>query len=45
LVVMVLGLELRGYTLSHSTSFFFFFCDGFIEMGLTELFAQVGFKL
>jgi hypothetical protein len=27
---VVLGLELRAYTLSHSTSPFFFFCDGFL---------------
>jgi hypothetical protein len=39
----VLGLELRAYTLHHSTSHIF--CEGFFEIGSLELFAQAGFKL
>jgi hypothetical protein len=39
----VLGLELRAYTLSHSTSPVFLM--GFFEIGCGELFAQVGFEL
>jgi hypothetical protein len=39
----VLGLELRAYTLSHSTSPFFEM--GFFEIRSCELFAQAGFKL
>jgi hypothetical protein len=40
---MVLGLELRAYTLSHSTSSFF--VKGFFQIGLLELFAWAGFEL
>jgi hypothetical protein len=36
------GLELRVYTLSHSTSSFFVKC--FFEIGSHELFAQAGFE-
>jgi hypothetical protein len=39
----VLGLELRAYTLSHSTSAFFFVMD-FFEIGSQELFARAGFE-
>jgi hypothetical protein len=39
----VLGLELKAYTLSHSTSPFFVM--GFYEMGSHKLFAQAGFEL
>jgi hypothetical protein len=39
---MVLGFELRTYTLSHCTSPFFVM--GFFEIGSHELFAQVGFE-
>jgi hypothetical protein len=38
----VLGLELRAYTLSHSTSPIFVM--GFFEIGSHELFAQAGFE-
>jgi hypothetical protein len=38
----VLGLELRAYTLSHSTSPFLW--RFFSRWGVTELFAQAGFK-
>jgi hypothetical protein len=38
----VLGLELRAYTLSHSTTLFF--CDRFFEIGSCELFARAGFE-
>jgi hypothetical protein len=34
----VLGLELRTYTLNHSTSLFCV-CDGFLEIGSHRLFA------
>jgi hypothetical protein len=37
----VLGLELRAYASSHSTSPFL----GFFKVGSRELFAQVGFEL
>jgi hypothetical protein len=37
-----LGIELRAYTLSHSTSFFFVM--DFFEIGSQELFAKVDFK-
>jgi hypothetical protein len=37
----VLGLELRAFTLSHSTNPIF--CDGFFEIGSLELFAWAGF--
>jgi hypothetical protein len=39
---VVLGFELRAYTLSHSTSPFF--VTGFFEIRFYELFAQAGFK-
>jgi hypothetical protein len=39
----VLRLELRAYTLSHSTSPIF--VKGFFEIGSHELFVQAGFKL
>jgi hypothetical protein len=43
---VVLGLELRAYTLSHSTSPFFFVCVlGIFEIGSCELFALAGFEL
>jgi hypothetical protein len=38
----VLGLELRAYTLSHSTALDVL---GVFEIGSHELFAQAGFKL
>jgi hypothetical protein len=38
----VLGLELKAYTLSLSTSPFFVI--GFFKMGSHEVFAQAGFK-
>jgi hypothetical protein len=37
----ILGLELRAFTLSHSTSPF---CEGFFKIGSHELFAQVGLE-
>jgi hypothetical protein len=37
---VVLGLELRAYTLSHST----FFVMGFFKIGSHELFAWAGFE-
>jgi hypothetical protein len=40
---MVLGLELRAYTLSHSTNPFFVM--GFLRVGTLKLFAQAGFEL
>jgi hypothetical protein len=40
---VVLGFELRAYTLSHSTSPFF--VKGFFEIGSPELFVQAGFEL
>jgi hypothetical protein len=40
---VALGLELRAFTLSHSTSQIF--CDGFFELGFHELFAWADFKL
>jgi hypothetical protein len=43
LCVLVLGLELRAFTLSHSTNPFF--VKGFFEIGSCELFAQAGFEL
>jgi hypothetical protein len=39
-VCVVLGLELRAYTLSHSTTLF---CDGFFKIGSPRLFPQAGF--
>jgi hypothetical protein len=39
---MVLGLELRVYTLSHSTSHFF--VKEFLKIGSHELFARAGFE-
>jgi hypothetical protein len=40
---VVPGLELRAYTLSHSTSLIF--CEGFfLEIGSCELFAWAGFE-
>jgi hypothetical protein len=39
----VLEFELKAFTLSHSTSPILVIC--FSEVGLGELFAQVGFKL
>jgi hypothetical protein len=41
----VLGFELGAYTLSHSTSPFFFPVRGFFEIGSRELSAQAGFEL
>jgi hypothetical protein len=42
-VCMILGFELRVYTLSHSTSLF---SDGFLfEIGSQELFARIDFEL
>jgi hypothetical protein len=38
-----LGLELRAFTLSHSTSPFFVM--GILEIGSHKLFAQAGFEL
>jgi hypothetical protein len=38
----VLGLELRAFTLSHSTSPIF--VKGFSRQGLMKLFAQAGFE-
>jgi hypothetical protein len=40
--LVVLGFELRAYTLSHSTSPFFL--KGFFEIGSRELFAKAGFE-
>jgi hypothetical protein len=40
---VVLGFELRAYTLSHSTSPFLGW--GFFKIGSHELFAQAGFEL
>jgi hypothetical protein len=40
---VVLGLELKAYTSSHSTSPFFVM--GFFKIGSHELFAQAGFKV
>jgi hypothetical protein len=40
--LVVLGFELRAYTLSHSTCPFFVM--GFFEMESPKLFAQAGFK-
>jgi hypothetical protein len=39
---VVLGFELRAYTLSPSTSPFF--CEGFFKIGSHELFARTGFE-
>jgi hypothetical protein len=39
---VVLGLDLRAYTLNHSTSPFF--VKGFGRYSLEELFAQAGFE-
>jgi hypothetical protein len=46
-VSVVLGFELRGYTLSHSTSpiLCVCVCEGFFEIGSLELYARAGFKL
>jgi hypothetical protein len=41
-IFVVLGLELKGYTLNHSTSPFSVM--GFSERGSHKLFAQAGFK-
>jgi hypothetical protein len=41
-VFLVLGFELRAYTLSHFTSPFT--CDGFFEIGCHELFGGDGFE-
>jgi hypothetical protein len=41
---MVLGFELRTYTLGHSTSPVFVMVNGFFKIGFPELFAQVGFE-
>jgi hypothetical protein len=41
--LLVLGFELRAYTLSHSTSPIF--AMGFFELGSQELFALTGFEL
>jgi hypothetical protein len=43
LLFTVLGLELRVYTFSHSTSPFF--CEGLFEIRSPKLFAHAGFKL
>jgi hypothetical protein len=40
---VVLGFELRVYSLSHSTSLFLWWV--FFEIGFQELFAQAGFEL
>jgi hypothetical protein len=40
---VVLGFELRAYTLSHSTSLLFVM--GVFQIGSHELFAWVGFEL
>jgi hypothetical protein len=41
---LVLGFELRVYTLSHSTSHFLW-CDGFFSrQGFANYFAQAGFE-
>jgi hypothetical protein len=42
LFIAVLELELRAYTLNHSTSPFF--VKGFFKIGSRELFAQGGFE-
>jgi hypothetical protein len=42
IIFAVLGLELRAYTLSHSTSPFFVI--GIFEIGSYKLFAQTGFE-
>jgi hypothetical protein len=39
------GLELRAYSLSHSTKPLFFYGRFFFEIGSWELFPQTGFKL
>jgi hypothetical protein len=41
---VVLGFELRVYTLSHSTSLFFACVMGVFEIGSCKLFAWAGFK-
>jgi hypothetical protein len=38
----VLGLELRAFTLGHSTSHFC--CNGFFEIGSQGLFPHAGFE-
>jgi hypothetical protein len=38
---VVLGFELRAYTLSHSTSLF---CDRFFFIGPCKLFVRTGFE-
>jgi hypothetical protein len=41
----VLGFELKAYTLSHSTSpFFFFLVMSFFEIGSHKLFFRAGFE-
>jgi hypothetical protein len=40
---VVLGFELKAFTLSHSISPFF--CEGFFNTGFLELFAWDGIKL
>jgi hypothetical protein len=42
-VCVVLGLELKAYPLSHSTSPFYFVM-GFFKIGSCELFARAGFE-
>jgi hypothetical protein len=42
LFFVVLGFELRAYTLSHSTSLIF--VVGIFEIGSHKLFAQAGFE-
>jgi hypothetical protein len=42
LFFVVLGFELRAYTLNHSTTPFFIM--GFFEIGSHELFARTGFE-
>jgi hypothetical protein len=42
---VVLGLELRAFTLNHSINLFFFFLVmGFFKIGSHELFAQAVFE-
>jgi hypothetical protein len=41
-VCVVLGLELRAFTLSHSTCPIF--CEGFFDTGSQELLAWAGFE-
>jgi hypothetical protein len=44
-VCVVLGLELRAFTLSYSTSPFFFLMTGIFEIGSLKIFVQAGFEL